>query len=663
MLPKIAWVLLPLAAYGVFLAAAASRSRLPARHAINVHTSLLLMIYLLATAGLGIFWVANQQLPVFDWHYLFGYSTVLLVTIHLCFNLPLALRALRGRRPAAPAAAAAAPGGAKPVAARFALAAGALAAAFFFGTRERATSALLWSMPSSLPSSTAPSAASSAAAMIRFHALSSDSRTSVLSRAPGIDWGLPPPVFKSYPDALHVAFGRDRSGGVGTLGLSAALRAAPPHAEPRVRPLRLAELGDILFLGAGVTARRGGNALRAAPSSGALFSNELYVLARAVDGLAAGVYHYDPQGHRLDALGALPAVSGAPSADDADAVIVATSVFRRTGYKYRDRAYRYVSADTGHLLENLRVAGIAAGMRAQPAARFDEAQLARAIGVDGVEEGVLALLALRRGGAAAQGPQRHAVAPDLSLASDQLAGVESDARFVAAPIAPAVRLGLTGAVQQATSLRLAAPPVAPPAATALPLARAALAPARRVITARRSERRFSADPVPLLTLASILADLAQPPQLSAAIRVHVVVNRVAGLAPGVYRYLARHALEPPMLELVRGGDFAALAQSAALSQEAVGAAAAVLVLSAERDAMLAEGARGYRHGFLEAGMIGERWLLGAVARGLSACPVGAFYDAEAAALIGVDPRRQWVLHFAALGMPAAPGGGQIRRWR
>jgi SagB-type dehydrogenase family enzyme len=171
--------------------------------------------------------------------------------------------------------------------------------------------------------------------------------------------------------------------------------------------------------------------------------------------------------------------------------------------------------------------------------------------------------------------------------------------------------------------------------------------ARSVISARRSQRRFAAAPVPLAALSSILADMAQPAQLSDAVRIHLVVNRVDGLAPGVYRYLAGHALER-----VRGGDFAAQAQSAALSQEVIGGAAVVLVLSAEREPMLAEGARGYRQGFLEAGMLGERWLLGAVARGLAACPVGAFYDDEAAALIGVDRQRQWVLHFAALGVPA-----------
>ena len=40
------------------------------------------------------------------------------------------------------------------------------------------------------------------------------------------------------------------------------------------------------------------------------------------------------------------------------------------------------------------------------------------------------------------------------------------------------------------------------------------------------------------------------------------------------------------------------------------------------------------------------------ARGLGACAVGAFYDDEAAALVGVDPAREWVVHFAALGVRA-----------
>jgi len=64
-------------------------------------------------------------------------------------------------------------------------------------------------------------------------------------------------------------------------------------------------------------------------------------------------------------------------------------------------------------------------------------------------------------------------------------------------------------------------------------------------------------------------------------------------------------------------------------------------------------ARGYRHGFLEAGLIGERLYLEAGARGLGVCAMGAFCDDEAAALVGVDPQHEWTVRFAALGAPAS----------
>jgi len=85
----------------------------------------------------------------------------------------------------------------------------------------------------------------------------------------------------------------------------------------------------------------------------------------------------------------------------------------------------------------------------------------------------------------------------------------------------------------------------------------------------------------------------------------------------------------------------------------IGDAAAVFVLTIDRAAFAADPlgpARGYRHAFLEAGLVGERVYLEAAARGLGACAVGAFYDDEAAGLVGVDPVREWVVHFAALGV-------------
>ncbi len=303
-----------------------------------------------------------------------------------------------------------------------------------------------------------------------------------------------------------------------------------------------------------------------------------------------------------------------------------SAVFRRTGYKYHNRAYHYALADAGHVLENLRLAAHGAGVSARLLPQFDEGIVARTLGIDGVEEGVLAMMAL----------QRNGEAPAIPEPGDS---------FV--PVQPqnGTPLGVTGVVHQLTSLHAVAQ--APAGAIALPPPMPALRELYATIVTRRSERRFAKQPLSLVQLSGMLADLRQQAQLFAGIDISVVVNRVAGLAPGVYRYAPGHTLQ-----LVRAGDFAAAAQSAALSQDAIGDAAAVLILSSDRERVLAGGARGYRHALIETGLIGERWLLGAVARGFAACPVGAFYDDEAAALIGADARRHWVFHFAALGLAA-----------
>ena len=246
-MPKLAWVLAPLALYALIVAVLAWRGRAPGRLALNVHTSLLLLAYLLTTAGLGIFWVANQQLPVFDWHYLFGYATVLLVALHLSFNLPVVLRWFS--RPKAPAA-----GGPALVGKALAIAA-AVALAYFVGSRQGGGA-----MP-------APSATDNP--IVAYHEFSSESRSSVFRRAPGVDGGDPPPPFKQYPGAPTVAL---EKGAPGQQALADMLRA-PAAASPA---FRLADLGRVLFLASGVTERRGGRALRAAPSSGAPVPPRLY---------------------------------------------------------------------------------------------------------------------------------------------------------------------------------------------------------------------------------------------------------------------------------------------------------------------------------------------------------------------------------------------------
>jgi SagB-type dehydrogenase family enzyme len=632
-MPKLLWVALPLLLAAGLIATQALRRQPLSRHAVNIWSSVLLLAYVLTTAGLGIFWVANQQLPVFDWHYLFGYGTVLLVTLHLAFNFRTVWRYFvrPGIAPAATSADAA-PGRRGALGAIGLLAA--TGAAFALGMRHgRSELRVDWGAQGGTDAPSDPAAAG-LALVERFHAFSSHSRAGVLLRAPGVDWGDPPPAFKRYAGASRLAL-------------------PAPDATPGT-PFDLAALGAALWHTSGVTASRGGLKLRASPSSGALFSSELYVVSRAVRGLAPGLWHYDPQSHALERLqGVAPddAALGAPgeaALRDAVAVVVATAIFRRSGHKYRDRTYRYVLADLGHALENLRVAAGAAGAQARFVAGFDESRAAATLGVDEAEEGVLAMTALQVGPAASRPAQP---AP----------------RWLG-PGWPAKQpsLGVTAAVHAATSLRAAVPRAAPaspplrhgaalpPGAIALPPAAAVQADMLDVIAARRSKRRFATTPLPLQALAGALVAMTarSEPLLSTAVRVDVVIHAVAGMAPGAYRYEpARHALVPRRAP----AELRAAARAAALDQDVIGDAAAVFVLSMDRAVFAADPlgpARGYRHAFLEAGLVGERLYLDAVPRGLGACAVGAFYDDEASKLVGVDPAREWVIHFAALGIPS-----------
>jgi SagB-type dehydrogenase family enzyme len=174
------------------------------------------------------------------------------------------------------------------------------------------------------------------------------------------------------------------------------------------------------------------------------------------------------------------------------------------------------------------------------------------------------------------------------------------------------------------------------------------------IATRRSVRRFADTPLPLDNLADVLDGLTARtgPTLSTAVRINVVVHAVAGLSPGVYRHEPRlRALVPRRVP----ARLRAAARAAALDQDVIGHAAVVFVLSIDRAVFAADPlgpARGYRHAFLEAGLLGERIYLEAGARRLGACAVGAFYDEEAVALIAIDPAREWVVHFAALGVPS-----------
>jgi SagB-type dehydrogenase family enzyme len=137
-------------------------------------------------------------------------------------------------------------------------------------------------------------------------------------------------------------------------------------------------------------------ALKTSPSGGARHSIEVYVLARKVDGLRRGLYHYHPDTHRLGLVrrGGPRHVSdylpGQPWYDDACAVMLMTAVFERVQWRYPyARAYRAVLAESGHLCQTFCLLATSLGLAPFCTMALADSRIERDLKIDGVSEAVI----------------------------------------------------------------------------------------------------------------------------------------------------------------------------------------------------------------------------------------------------------------------------------
>jgi SagB-type dehydrogenase family enzyme len=160
-------------------------------------------------------------------------------------------------------------------------------------------------------------------------------------------------------------------------------------------PLSLEEVSQILWAAQGVTDGDGG---RTAPSAGALYPLEVYLVAGNVASLDAGVYHYRPGDHVVVRLvradvrkGLARAALRQESLRDCAAVVVFAAVYARTRKKYGGRSTRYVHMEVGHAAQNVCLQAVALGLGAVTIGAFDDDAVHGALGLPSGEK-VLYLL-------------------------------------------------------------------------------------------------------------------------------------------------------------------------------------------------------------------------------------------------------------------------------
>lgn len=163
----------------------------------------------------------------------------------------------------------------------------------------------------------------------------------------------------------------------GTFPLEQALRERRSVRDFRPDAVRLEEIARLAWAAQGVVTASG---QRTAPSAGALYPLELYVVAGNVQGLAAGVYRYEPSSGRLAALAEgerrddlVRAAWGQRWLGEAPAIFVVAAVERRTTAKYGRRGVRYAHMEAGHAAQNLLLQATALGLGATVVGAFDDA--------------------------------------------------------------------------------------------------------------------------------------------------------------------------------------------------------------------------------------------------------------------------------------------------
>ncbi|MGQ0613530.1 MAG: SagB family peptide dehydrogenase [Planctomycetaceae bacterium] len=483
-------------------------------------------------------------------------------------------------------------------------------------------------------------------------------------RGPTLDWAQQPPPFKEivsqrrFPLRAHLPFPRDPFTGE-------PIEAPPPPLGP---PPGLAELSRLLYFANGITGAvrfegGGGQALRAAPSAGALYPTEIYVAVRDLPELEPGIYAYLAREHELVALWDgdftpdIRRACGEPAAfADCAVFFLLTGVFWRSAWRYQERGYRRVLLDTGHVLGNLVAYAPAERCCVVPAAAFADSALNGLLFLDVQTEAALLCAALL--------PEVAASIPEPLLASRPTRAGRLKAVAIASP--EDIARSATFALHKGSSCegcekrsegggaREAIP------RKTIPLERDAELDAAipQAILKRRSARAYNGDPCSLALLGAVLGyalgrgdEFGEGGPVRFATReaglldARLLAFRIEGLEPGLYEIegagsclarLAAGALQEQFFEISLGQEIARTC------------AAAIALCAPGMESVARYGDRAYRYLHIDAGHVGERLQVAAAARNAGACGIGGFLDATSARLLQL-PAEDWTLYWLTLG--------------
>jgi nitroreductase len=357
-----------------------------------------------------------------------------------------------------------------------------------------------------------------------------------------------------------------------------------------------------------------------------------------------------------------------------------TSITWREAWKYGERAFRYCQHDVGHALAALRFAAAALGWRVQFLPEWDDAHIARLLGLDREEDfadaesetpELLVRVIVDETAGTILSPGTEAALEWLGRAN-RLSHFHVEWPVINEAIVASERMA-GSANQPETPEFIAWPPPLPPACGHS---------AGQLIRQRRSAVDF--DGVTYISRETFLAILDTtlprtftppfdswpfPPRLHLVLMVH----RVTGLEPGLYLWLRTptdtdalrrafatnlkweaatdSAITTPLYRLGRG-DLRDFARTLSCHQNIAADGAFSLGMLARFEPVLRQrGAAAYRELFWEAGMIGQALYLAAEAAGVRGTGIGCYFDEILHRALGLSGHGWQSLYHFTVGRP------------
>ncbi len=501
----------------------------------------------------------------------------------------------------------------------------------------------------------------------RYHQLTKHSVASLHSKSHYLDWENQPYPFRTYQGAKRIDLEQEDK------SLSGDFFSPPPSDKNQI--LSLKKLSSIIYYSLSISAWKkfGDSAwhLRVNPSAGNLHPEEIHLIVYHVEGLAAGIYHYNVFNHSLEKRSDLPLTTdewdsillpfqkfsaiestNSTNADFGVFFIISTIPWRQA-WKYEERALRYCFHDTGHTIGSLQYVLEQMKLPSKNFALFNGKKLQNILELSNGKEFPQSIIGIpsKTGDIISKDSERLYLGTPNPL---------SEREETYSLVEETINLGMNPGEaegQQPNGLP-PDPPTKTMSTTLKPLERIPLEknPGTEVrdffvtVRERRSAQAYDNRPEMSLDDLSIILNKAfKEPDSdyhsvgASLVDLYLFAHRISGLERGLFLY----DNSADQLLLLQRGNLESTAMSLSLSQEIASDSCVCFVMIANfQSAFQYFGELGYRVAHFEAGRIGQALYIGSESLCYNSTGIGAFFDNEVNKFLQLKEGNEVIYNFA-----------------